>query len=196
MKKLLVTSAIAFFSSVYAQTEKGSWVVSGKTSLGFTSTKTHYDTNTQNTDLTKVSSFSIAPSAGYFVINNLAVGIELSFLSTKTVGYLTDPDYKAIKTNMGVMPTATYYFTTGSSFRPYLSAGAGYSSTTSKYGSSSRLKTNGYIFGGKAGFIYFLNPTAALDLGIGYNKIQEKTSNTTHTDTTFGANVGFSLFFK
>lgn len=206
MKKLFIANALALFSSISAQTQQGSWVVSGKTGLGFNSVKTNYKINSNSYDLTKVSSFTVSPSVGYFVINNLAAGIELSFLSLKTTNYLPsgvyiqppgEPNiYKTTETSFAVMPNATYYFPTGSPFRPYVGAGVGYNVSKNYFAENNSLKSNGLVWSGKGGFVYFLNSVAALDLGVGYHSIQKKNNIATTTVGTFGGNVGISVFLK
>lgn len=42
MKKLLLVGAVALFGALNAQMEKGSWIVSGKTGIDFSSATTKY----------------------------------------------------------------------------------------------------------------------------------------------------------
>jgi outer membrane protein len=76
MKKLLLAGAIAFFGLSNAQMTKGDWVISGNTGIGFNNMETK-KVNGQTFDGTKVSTFAVTPSVGYFVIDKLAVGIDL-----------------------------------------------------------------------------------------------------------------------
>jgi len=71
-----------------------------------------------------ISIFTFTPSANYFVINNLAVGIDLSFSSTKDK--YTEPGYTEDYTTntFSIIPNATYFFKSGN-IAPYIGAGAG-----------------------------------------------------------------------
>lgn len=201
MKKLFLASALALFGAMNAQTEKGSWVVSGKTGLGFNSVNTKYKAEGQSYDGPKVSTFSITPSVGYFVIDNLAAGIDLSYISTKTkvdMPYINE-NYESTTSTFAIMPNATYYFPTGSSFRPYVGAGVGYGTskgTESDAVLSGSESAGGLLWGAKGGFVYLMNSTVGLDLGLGYNSFQNKKDNVTTNVGTFGVNLGVSFFLK
>ena len=79
MKKLLLSllavSALAF--STQAQTEKGNFVVGG--SVNFNSDKVDGASKSNN-------NFSILPSAGYFVAENIAIGTGIGYTTGKTYG--------------------------------------------------------------------------------------------------------------
>ncbi len=84
MKKLLLAGAVALFGLSNAQMTKGDWVISGNTGMGFNNTTTTVKVGSNSVDGPKVNSFSIIPSVGYFVIDKLAVGIDLGYMSTTT----------------------------------------------------------------------------------------------------------------
>ena len=70
MKKNLLIGAFALLGfAASAQTEKGSWVVGGSTSIGFNNVSTKVKSDNTTFDGPKVNTFTIAPSAGYFVID-------------------------------------------------------------------------------------------------------------------------------
>ena len=64
MKKLLLVGAVALFGAMNAQTEKGSWVIGGSTTIGFNSKSSKVKYNGQSVDGPKSTSFNITPSAG------------------------------------------------------------------------------------------------------------------------------------
>lgn len=203
MKKLLLASAIALFASVQAQTEKGSWVVSGKTGIGFNSATTKYSAQGHSVDGPEVSTFSVTPSVGYFVIDNLAVGVDLGFTSTKTTFKNSDLDvnYEDKQQLFSILPNATYYFATATKARPYLGAGIGYGSlTASDIFSGDQTTKGGFLWGVKGGLVYLLNSTVGLDLGVGYNSFTTKQTESgvelKTTANTLGVNGGITLFFK
>lgn len=203
MKKVLLAGAVALFGLANAQMEKGSWIVSGKTGIGFNSATTKYEGSGQSIDGPKVSTFSITPSAGYFVANNIAIGVDLGFNSTKTTfkNSLLQIDFVEKTSLFSILPNATYYFSTGNNVRPYLGAGIGYGSMTSTSFYNENETTNGgLLWGAKGGLVYLLNSNVGLDLGATYSSFKTKESvETTEVKTianAFGVNAGISIFFK
>lgn len=193
MKKLL--SLAAFFAvltfAANAQTEQGKIVVSGKTGLDFTSTKFqgYYDGEKVG-DSEKTSNFSFTPSVGYFVIDNLAVGLGLSLDLSKD----EDDD---TQTTFAVTPGVTYYFPLDGMIKPFLGANVGFASSTTKSGST-KEKTSGLTFGGGAGVAFFLKDNVSLDLGLGYQQVNLKDDDDKKAMIKaggIGASLGFSLFF-
>ncbi len=191
MKKLLFAAAFALFATANAQTEKGSWVVGASSTLGFNSTSSKVKANGHSVDGPKVSTFTITPSAGYFVIDKLAVGLDLGYNSATTK---FDGD-KYTASTFGIMPTGTYYFTDNKTVKPYLGAGVGYASTKEKEGNYS-VTVDGLAWKVKGGIAYFIATNTALDLGLGYTQFSNKENGVTTNVNNFGVNLGFSIFFK
>jgi hypothetical protein len=77
MKKAFITLfALAIFSSnASAQLEKGAKLIGGNLGLELTTSKNKYGGTTTTSG--KLSSITLEPKFGYFLINNLAVGGEL-----------------------------------------------------------------------------------------------------------------------
>lgn len=223
MKKLLVLGAIALCGAMNAQTEKGSWVVGGSTTVGFNNATSNIKTNGNSSDGPKVSTFTVTPSVGFFVINKLAIGIDLGFtsLTSKQDEFDLGVTYssKSTVSTFSVLPTATYYFKSDSKLLPYVGAGLGFASSKTKseisggYSDSIEFKNNGFAWKGKAGLIYLITPSIGLDLGVSFNQVsssqdypnyvftgsgmvQSGTYEIKTTENTFGVNAGFSFFFK
>jgi outer membrane protein len=201
MKKLLLAGAVAFFGLSNAQMTKGDWVISGNTGAGFNNVTTTIKANGESVDGPKVSTFSVTPSVGYFVIDKLAVGIDLGFL-TATTKY---EGLKSTTTSFSVMPTATYYFTNSSKLVPFLGAGIGYASAKNKgeadfMGISDETTTDGLAWKVKGGVTYMVTQSLGINLGVSYDQFSNKeTYNNVDVKThvnTFGVNVGFSYFIK
>lgn len=206
MKKLLLAGAVALFGLSNAQMAKGDWVISGNTGFGFNNVNTTVKVGTESTDGPKVSTFSITPSAGYFVIDGLAVGIDLGYNSTIT----KQNGDKIAVSSFSVMPTATYYFQTGSKFVPFLGAGIGYVSNKVKYDFNDAFAdpilmqeettTDGLAWKVKGGVTYMATQSLGINLGVSYDQFSNKeTYMNTDIKTnvkTFGVNVGFSYFIK
>lgn len=97
MKKLLLSAALvaAFGFAVNAQTDEGGWVVGGSSNLSFSSTS--IDGADDNLNV-----FNIETRAGYFLMDNLAAGLNIGFSSTKQ----GDSEFK----QSAIGPWARYYF--------------------------------------------------------------------------------------
>ena len=68
----------------FGQTEKGKWKLSGDTNISLMSLNGKLTTNYGLGDVESSStSFTIEPSANYFVVDNISVGFGISYLSTK-----------------------------------------------------------------------------------------------------------------
>ncbi|MGE8434848.1 outer membrane beta-barrel protein [Chryseobacterium joostei] len=89
MKKILLAGAVALFGLSNAQIAKGTTYVSGQ--LG-------YSQNENNNNDTKIESFKVLPTVGYFVNTNLAVGLG--------VGYKNDN--VKVTTDGNIIPTGTF----------------------------------------------------------------------------------------
>ncbi len=190
MKKVLLVGALALFGAVSAQTEKGTWMVSGKSEISFNSvnTKVKYDGTELGED--KTSTFTFSPSASYFVINNLAVGLGLSYVHTKNEDVKSD--------TFVAMPQATYFFDTPGNVKPYFEAGIGYASNTMSDGDD-EVKADGLAYGAGLGVAYFINPSVAFNLGLNYSgaNLQYSEDSKVKTDiSTLGVGAGVSVFFK
>ncbi|AMR40192.1 OmpW family outer membrane protein [Elizabethkingia anophelis] len=196
MKKNLLIGAFALLGfAASAQTEKGSWVVGGSTSIGFNNVSTKVKSGNTTFDGPKVNTFTIAPSAGYFVIDKLSVGLDLAYTNATT-------KYDGAKTTsntFAILPTATYYFTDNTVIKPYLGAGIGYASNTEKEeyrGKSNEYTVDGFAWKVKGGFAYFFTPSIAADLGLSYSQFSNKDNGVRTNVNTFGVGVGLSVFFK
>ncbi len=78
MKKLTaVLLFIACTSTVFAQTEKGKFLVAGSSDMNFTFLKTHTEGDNYESDPVKTNSFELTPMLGYFLTSNFAVGLEV-----------------------------------------------------------------------------------------------------------------------
>lgn len=203
----MTIGAFVLFVLTNAQMTKGDWVISGNTSVGFNSTNTYTKVNGAKYGETKISSFSVTPSAGYFVIDGLAVGIDLGFNSITT----KENSNKTTVSSFSVMPTATYYFKTGTKFIPFLGFGIGYSTNKLKYDFDSssidplllletETVTDGLAWKVKGGVTYMATQSLGLNLGLGFDQFYTKDtySNVEYKTSTnnFGVSAGFSYFIK
>src|SRR5690606_17220279 len=149
MKKLLLSLAAVFvFGLVNAQeTEsngfaKGDVFLSG--SVGFSS---------ESTGDVKTNGFNITPSAGYFVSENIAVGLSLGYTSTKDEA----PNREDIKySEFGIGAFGRYYFTPANKFSLFGQLGVG--SQNGKYEQgSTEVKADGFNVAVAPGINYFVS---------------------------------------
>ena len=167
MRKIL--STILFISIVAvsnAQTEKGDWMVGGMFNLNTS------DNNTQ---------IALTPSAGAFIIKNLALGANFKLAYSK--------DGLIKETAFGIGPFVRYYFTSAN-VRPIIQGNFNFLSAKTKIGgtSSSNNGTNFFLGGGAA---IFISDHVSLDAVLGYD----------HTDYNslpggggFAMNIGFQVY--
>ncbi|WP_395761872.1 OmpW family outer membrane protein [Elizabethkingia anophelis] len=198
MKKKLLISACALLTlGVCAQTKKGNWVVSGSTTLGFDNTNTKFKSGNITVSGPKTNKFTITPSAGYFVMDNLSIAADLEFTSKSTKE--NNGTYKDTTNSFAISPTATYYFTDNKTVKPYIGAGIGYVSITDTQeyrGRSDEDTTNGLAWKVKGGIAYFIRHNVAADLGISYSQFSSKEDGITTNVNNFGVGIGISVFFK
>lgn len=206
MKKIFLALSLSFIGVISAQTEKGSFIISGQTNLGFASTTVKYKNDGQTFDGPKTNTFNISPSVGYFVINNLALGVALDFNSSttklKTGTVIESPDdpifingTKETQTTLSIIPNATYFFSEGKT-RPFLSAGLGLGNNKYKSNVNGSSSMNGLVWTANGGFIFLIAPSVSIDLGLGYANYSFKNDGVKINSGAFGANAGISVFLK
>lgn len=196
MKKTTLIFAVLISTMVTAwgQTTQGSLAFGG--GIRYSSTKTDYYSQ-------ETTEFSFQPSAGYFVADNLAVGITLSMTSEK-YDYGTGNN----KTNNLVAgPFARYYkFTSNEKFAFTGEVGFMFGSNKFKPSAGTETKggsTNFYI---APGFTYFLSDKWGLDLqlrGITYSSSDpnkdvdnDKSSSFTFGIQSFSPSLGFRFYLS
>ncbi|MEG1375734.1 MAG: OmpW family outer membrane protein [Myroides sp.] len=208
MKKLTLIAALAFFGAANAQTEtattsptaKGNWIIGGSTNLGFNSNKATQKSGDYSVDGQKTTTFNVTPTVGYFVIDNLAVGLNLGYeVQKQDASYDFNQTAKVTNTVFSVIPSVTYFIEADSKAFPYISAGAGYAAIKTKVASTETQNDNFFVWGGKAGLAYFITPSIAIDLGLNYQQLStkyEETFSTTENKVIFktlGASIGFNF---
>lgn len=137
------------FSFSAAQTEKGSLLLGGSASMNF--------------NIEPASSFSLRvnPSLGIFVVDRLAIGLDLS--SGLTFGNNFQ------QYNLGFIPNVKYYFGISDNFDVFIGGGFGPSVfITDRNGRDVNTTTTFTIFTGPA-LVFFLNEHTAVHLGLTYN---------------------------
>lgn len=203
MKKLTLIAVLAFFGTANAQTEKGNWMFGGSTTFNFNSTKPSAKQDGVTVDGNKTSTIAATPSVGYFVINNLAVGMDLELSAQKTKDYdsFTSSTVDVKTTIFSVIPSATYYFKNESKALPYIGAGAGYAVAKAKVDGNSIDPTNFFVWKVKGGVAYMITNDISVDFGLNYHQLSTKYNYPSGEsyksfNKNFGANLGFTLFLN
>lgn len=145
---------------VRAQTEKGKFLLGGGSTLSFNTSNAKWEGDDESY---KSSNIDFAPRFGYFIADNLAVGLELPVWH-----YWSDNDKS---TSIYCGPFLKYYFGQNR-FRPYLSGATEFGKDKSEYTysdgdvSESTVRSFRYSVGGGLGL--FISEHTAIDLGIVY----------------------------
>ncbi|WP_108869238.1 porin family protein [Aquimarina aquimarini] len=185
MKKLMLTAlAVVSFISVKAQDGETAGFAKGDI---FISGAVGYDSSTFGDN--KDNTFTIAPRAGYFVSENIAVGARIGFTSS-TVERVGTADFDTNTFNIGAF--GRYYFTPSSKFSVFGEFGLDYLSRNEDNGTTD-LDSNGFSVGGGPGVSYFIGNNFALEAFWGalrYNTLKADVSGAeSQDDFEFGVNL-------
>jgi outer membrane protein len=199
MKKNLKITFVLFILTglatvATAQTEKGNFLLSGSGSLDFALLSLKLKNDNTSEDAGKMTNLEFTPGVGYFIANNLAVGLEFSISSASQKN---DGD-KYTETTTMLWPFARLYFGK-SNVKPFVQAGVG--PGWEKWGYKNDKETEnliGYEFDG--GLAVFLSPNISLDLILGYGGATAKITDYRNmewktTASGFGGSIGFSIVF-
>jgi len=169
MNKFLLVVLLSFaFAAANSQTEKGDWLAGGRVDI---------NTGENSTQI------GFTPNAGYFVINNLAIGGNFS------LNYIKSGDVKS--TTFGVGPFARYYFTTTKA-RPLVHTDFNYISSKVK-GPSTSITNNGINFLIAAGVAVFINENVSIEPLAGYSYTKYKDFN---GSGGFNLGIGFQVYLS
>jgi hypothetical protein len=208
MKKVIMMATVIFimtFSVTEAQINKGKWLIGVSTSfsyvnfgsdimsLGYTTVKT---TGNSSGDPVKYTTFNFLPKVGYFVIDNLVVGLN-SCLATSVE---KSDQSKYNTTYFGIGPFARFYIN-GSKVMPFFEVSTLFGSMTDKsdyQGYSYSDKTSVRSLGAGAGIAVKLADKVTFDIMAGYNSLTAKAKQDNPDDIktvqgTLGVKLGFVI---
>jgi Outer membrane protein beta-barrel domain len=169
MRKMLTAIAVmTIMATANAQTQKNDWMVGGNFRL---------NTAKNNTQI------AFTPNAGLFVIDNLAVGGNITLSHSKS------GDDKV--TSFGVGPFVRYYFTTDNQpIRPIIHSSLNFLSTkVATTGASSTNSGLNFFVGGGAAM--FISENVSIDALMGYERTKYKDFD---GSGGFSFNVGFQVY--
>lgn len=163
MKKVLLTvfAALTVFTAS-AQIEQGTWLISGSSNLGFTSF---------NEDAGDYSQFNIDVKGGYFVIENLAVGLNLGY-------------DKVEETSLTTFGLFGRYYVNGSIF-----GGLGFNSNSLDLGIDDAEKVSFTTIPLEVGYAAFIGKVVAIEPAFNYTIYGGDAEG-----AAFGFNIGISVY--
>ncbi len=149
-------------------------------------------------DPSKYLNLYLNPKVGYFITNNIALGLDIFTMYTNS----KDGDYSYNNLLLSGGPFVRYYVSSGT-ILPFLEAGGTIGTVKSKsdfgaYFGESKSTTNIFSFGGGVGIAVPLGNRVTFDFLLGYNSltIKEKDDNPDNERDiygTFGFNFGFVI---
>lgn len=183
---------IFFILEANAQLDKNTWLVGG--TGNFYSSKRDYasfispSTNGYSKELT----LTLSPNIGYFVSDNLAIGLRPFFSWSKGEFYPNDPLYSGGTSNSkryGIGPFGRYYFLNKE--KPFNILGdLSYQIGILDQGAKGKLSNFSFL----AGPVIYFNTSVGLEFLIGYSTQKEelKTVNK-NSSSGFAINIGFQI---
>jgi hypothetical protein len=175
---LALTAMATTTGTAAAQTPalaRGSILLDG--SAGFTVTDAGGDDN--------FTTFSLAPSALFFLSDGLALGGSVN-LTISSVGDNTSTSY-------GIGPALSYYFVQDGSMHPFVEGSVRYArSSTEVAGQDLDFDEFGFRLG--AGLLFLLSDAVGVDAGLFFDRTEGDNGLLEQTLTTFGLAIGVSAF--
>ncbi len=174
MKKMLFTALVAVFgltSSAYAQFSAGTIAVGGGISISSENTK--YESGSTTVEGDPTTSFNLSPSVGYFLADDLEVGVQVDFTRSGQSGEdFNGDDYSEVSTIFAFGPYARKYFSLGESAAFYGEAGLGIGAGKSKYEQGSTTyeynKMSIFSVGVTPGFVFRPAERIGVELSAGF----------------------------
>ncbi|HSO85820.1 MAG TPA: outer membrane beta-barrel protein [Draconibacterium sp.] len=156
-------------ANVYAQTQKGVFLLGAGTNLDFSFLNRQVSTDSYESDKVKNNSFELTSRLGYFLTDNFAIGID--FVSSNATVKEDGDIYKS--NTFAIGPFTRFYFGQ-KNFKPFIHAGFGFGKNNEEYDSSNihypddkvKSKLATFDAGGEISFV--LTHKVTLEVGISY----------------------------
>lgn len=206
MKKILLLALLAASTSaVHAQSIAAGTISLGG-SIGYSRSSSEIEINSGRNPYTAEftsSRFQFSPAVGYFLADNLALGLNLSYTAERTSQSSGAPGQPGPidldpRTSLRVGPYVQYYKMLSEQFGVLGTLGAGYQrSNIPNNNNSSETKANGFYTAITPGIIFFPISKFGISASIGnlgYDRLELDTDDTddSSSTSTFGANFGLS----
>jgi outer membrane protein len=205
-KKVRISLLFVLLSCVgYSQTQKGTFLLSGKTDMNFLFSNIETSRDSTATKKTKTNRFGGNIGIGYFIADNLSVLLSgtYSYAYKKIEPFYFDPGSETITTTFGLIPQLSYYFPLDGKLRPSLTIAAGYlflRERDSKVTNNNNLvySLKGPSYNGAAAVSYFITQSIAFELGFQYthNRLKDKLrTNEIQKHNIVAGTFGVTVFF-
>ncbi|MGD1840175.1 MAG: outer membrane beta-barrel protein [Thermonemataceae bacterium] len=198
MKKIVFTTFMAclFTSfSLFGQTEQGSFLISG--ALNF-QTGGEFEFADVEIDLptgTDLSVFAFTPRVGYFIQDNIAVGLRfgLAFANEEQETAFGDVDFSA--TGFQVAPFGRYYYGLSDRLFIYGELAVAFGSISASVEDEDFANFNLFQIGLNPGLAYMLSDRIGMELlvnGISFASLKEEDADEADTFLNIGPNLDFN----
>jgi len=212
MKNIIVVTFLISALPVFAQIPQGSSTIGGN--ISFLRQKdqllneTTYSSNPYYKTEYKYNILSVTPNYGYFVINNLCIGANVSatFTHASSAAATDYPELENHSRSIGVGPFVRYYLPLDNKLYAFVTTGYTWYWSNLKYEFPDATddivtmtsKSRYTLWNGGIGLSYFINPSAALEAGAGYASVRHKNDDGKPTDKTnnIALNIGFRIFLR
>ena len=185
MQKIFFFGLIIMAHSASSQLNKKNWLVGG--TGNYTSSKQYLPTGV---NAVKSISFSILPDCGYFIIDKLAVGINVGVLYSKSFATYNNSTVTTYK----IGPFARYYFLPKENkINVFFNSNYNYgSSHFNNFGLKGTSANNSYSFSG--GPEFFFNTSVGLELTLGW--YHDKFIEDKSYDNSLKVGLGFQIHLQ
>jgi hypothetical protein len=196
MKTKATFTGLLFLISIlsWSQTEKGTFYMSGATSMTFNRSEgTVTENETPIFDLfVDINSFKIQTELGFFILKDLSLGLVIDHTSSND-NRSSEPE----NSNQTLfMPSLAYVIPLKSELRPFVQIGGGLASFRQGEGLDEDSYT-GFALAGVIGAKYFINRSVALDFGVQLStaSVTNQADDVTIDTDNLTAGFGISLYF-
>ncbi len=192
MKKILIVLTITFFSvTAKSQLTKGNWLVGGAGSLS--SLKNNYSSSVYSTSSERLD-IKVAANLGYFLADNLAIGIRPGFSKFKEVANSAGGGYSNVN-RFELGPFFRYYFL-GTDRQFNILTDFSYQHGFYWF---KPIKGNSNTFSASAGTVVFFNSSVGLELLLGYyirKEVIKHGGDIKAEDKGLQINIGFQIHLE
>jgi outer membrane protein len=204
MKNIIIALLLLVCSKAnFAQTEKGAFVLSGKTDLHFLFSQNTAGTDSIQVSKIKTNEYGFSLGAGYFIADNLSVGVSSAYTYSDSRSYPNQwmEGVESITTTFSVIPQLSYYLPVEGKLKPSLAAGIGYTwlkERNSQNPSNNNVvyKASGPSYNAGVGASYFITRSVAFDLSVQYShsRLKEPGSEWLQKQNAVAGAVGISVY--
>ena len=187
--KSILTLALAFtVHMATGQIARGTWSLGPE--VDYSSNKIEldgFDIENRSSDL------SLSATIGYYVIDNLEIGITAGIFSNKD----ETNGFESSQTGFSIGPNIEYKVTLSDQFYLPIGAGLAYNTATNDDDDNTEFTLTGISYGLYTGIEFVANNKlgAFLHIGPSFGSLKEDETELEFDATTVGAGVGFRVYF-